>query len=85
MANIALSALDEHFVRAWQQIGDQVQRAARRRHGKPNYRMTRYADDFVICVAGERRHAEALIADTEQAIPSARYRAVKGEDRSLSH
>jgi RNA-directed DNA polymerase len=68
MANIALSALDEHFVRAWQQMGDQRQRAARRRHGKPNYRMTRYADDFVICVAGERRHAEALIADTEQAI-----------------
>jgi hypothetical protein len=44
MANIALSALDEHFVMAWQQMGDQVQRAARRRHGKPNYRMTRYAD-----------------------------------------
>jgi hypothetical protein len=49
-------------------MGDQRQRAARRRHGKPNYRITRYADDFVICVAGDRRHAEALIAETERAI-----------------
>ena len=70
MSNIALSALDEHFARAWQTMGDRVQRAARRRHGKPNYRITRYADDFVICIAGDRGHAEALIADTEQAIRS---------------
>jgi RNA-directed DNA polymerase len=68
MANIALTTLDEHFARAWEAMGDQRQRAARRRHGKPNYRLTRYADDFVVCVAGDRRHAEALIADTERAI-----------------
>src|SRR3954454_4759140 len=68
MANIALSALDEHFADAWQQMGDQRQRAKRRRHGEPNYRMIRYADDFVICVAGDRQHAEALIAETEQTL-----------------
>jgi RNA-directed DNA polymerase len=68
MANIALTALDEHFARAWQQMGDQRQRAKRRRHGTPNYRLTRYADDFVICVAGDRRDAEALIAETERTI-----------------
>jgi RNA-directed DNA polymerase len=68
MANVALTALDDHFVRAWQAMGDQRQRAARRRHGEPNYRITRYADDFVICVAGDRRQAEALIAETEQTI-----------------
>ena len=45
MANVALTALDDHFVRAWQAMGDQRQRAARRRHGEPNYRITRYADD----------------------------------------
>jgi RNA-directed DNA polymerase len=55
MANIALTALDEHYVRAWEQMGDQIQRAARRRGGEPNYRITRYA--------------EALIAETEQTIP----------------
>jgi len=68
MANIALSALDEHFADAWEQMGDQRQRAKRRRHGEPNYRMIRYADDFVICVAGDRQHAEALIAETEQTL-----------------
>jgi RNA-directed DNA polymerase len=31
-------------------------------------RLIRYADDFVVCVSGERRHAEELIAQTEQVI-----------------
>ncbi len=68
MSNIALTALDEHFAWAWEAMGGQRGRAARRRHGQPNYRLTRYADDFVVCVAGDRRHAEALIAETERAI-----------------
>jgi RNA-directed DNA polymerase len=68
MANVALSALDEHFARAWEAAGGQHGRAARRRRGEANYRIVRYADDFVILVAGERRHAEALIAETEQVI-----------------
>ena len=68
MTNIALTTIDEHFARAWQQMGDQRQRAKRRRHGQPNYRITRYADDFVICVHGDRRDAEALIAETERVI-----------------
>ena len=67
MSNIALTTLDEHFVRAWERMGDQRQRAKRRRHGQPNYRITRYADDFVICVPGPAG-PEALIAETEQAI-----------------
>jgi len=68
MANVALSALDEHFARAWEAAGGQHGRSARRRRGEANYRIVRYADDFVILVAGERRHAEALIAETEQVI-----------------
>jgi RNA-directed DNA polymerase len=47
MSNIALSALDEHFAQTWERMGDQRQRAKRRRHGQPNYRLTRYADDCV--------------------------------------
>jgi RNA-directed DNA polymerase len=66
LANVALSALDEHFARAWEPIGHR--RAARRRCGEANYRLVRYADDFVIAVAGERHHAEALIAETEQVL-----------------
>lgn len=61
LANIALSALDEHFQRQWQEtMGTDYQRAKRRRLGLGNWRLIRFADDFVIMVRGERSHAEAL-------------------------
>ena len=61
LANIALSLLDEHFSREWeQQMGTSHRRNARRRRGEANYRLIRYADDFVVVVAGERCHAERL-------------------------
>jgi RNA-directed DNA polymerase len=61
LANIALSALDEHFDRQWrQQMGTSNQRAKRRRNGLGNWRLIRFADDFVVMVFGERHHAEAL-------------------------
>ena len=61
LANIALSALDEHFDRQRQQyMGNDRQRAKRRRHGQGNWKLIRYADDFVLMVAGDRHHAEAL-------------------------
>ena len=36
------------------------QRQARRKRGLGNWRMIRFADDFIVMVHGERRHAEAL-------------------------
>ena len=61
LANIALSTLDEHFITAWeQQMGTEVQRQRRKRQGRPNYRLVRYADDFVVLVTGQREHAEQL-------------------------
>ena len=61
LANIALSALDDHFNRQWQQeMGTKQQRANRRRNGQGNWRLCRYADDLVLMVSGDRRHAEAL-------------------------
>jgi len=61
LANIALSAVDEHFHRQWQEtMGTDHQRAKRRRLGLGNWRLIRFADDFVIMVRGERRHVEAL-------------------------
>lgn len=61
LANIALSTLDEHFMAKWnQQMGSEVQRQGRRRRGEANYRLIRYADDFVIVVTGEREDAERL-------------------------
>jgi RNA-directed DNA polymerase len=61
LANIALSALDEHFDRQRHQyMGNDRQRAKRRRHGQGNWKLIRYADDFVLMVSGDRHHAEAL-------------------------
>jgi RNA-directed DNA polymerase len=61
LANVALSGLDDHFAERWQaDSGSRVDRARRRRHGLANYRLVRYADDFVVLVAGAEAHAEAL-------------------------
>ena len=52
------------FSEAWQTIsGSTYQRTKRRRAGLPNYRIIRYADDFVVLVAGTREHAETLRED----------------------
>ena len=61
LANIALSALDDHFDQQWRQdMGTSHQRAKAQRKAKATWRLVRYADDFVLMVAGERHHAEAL-------------------------
>ena len=61
LANIALSVLDDHFDQQWQhEMGDAYQRAKRRRNGEGNWKLTRYADDFVLTVSGDRHHADAL-------------------------
>ena len=54
LSNIALSVLDEHFAKAWAATGDSHDRQQRRRKGLANYRLVRYADDFLILVAGDR-------------------------------
>ena len=64
LANVALSVLDDHFTGQWQSMmAIEQQRQKRRRHGQANYRLIRYADDFVILVTGTREHAEALRGD----------------------
>jgi RNA-directed DNA polymerase len=60
LANVALSALDEHFAEAWNAMGDSNDRAYRRRKGLATYRLVRYADDFVVLVAGTQTDAEML-------------------------
>lgn len=65
LANIALSALDDHFARQWQtQMGTEYQRKKRRKNSEGTRRIARYADDFVIMVNGTRAHAEALQEET---------------------
>jgi RNA-directed DNA polymerase len=60
LANIALAVLDEHFARKWEALGPDWTRAKLRRQGVPAYRLVRYADDFVVMVAGTRADCEAL-------------------------
>ena len=56
-----MSVLDEYFAEAWQaNSGSTYQRTKRRRSGLANYRIIRYADDFVVLVAGTEAHAQAL-------------------------
>jgi RNA-directed DNA polymerase len=62
LANIALSELDEHFARQWEP--DRGRRERRKKNGPGNWRLVRYADDFVIMVSGTRQRAEALRAET---------------------
>ena len=65
LANIALSALDDHFTRQWQtQMGTRWQREKRRRKGLGTWRLVRYADNWVVMVNGTRAHADALREET---------------------
>jgi RNA-directed DNA polymerase len=60
LSNIALSVLDEHFAKEWQAMGTESQRHRRRKRGEATWRLVRYADDFVVMVAGTHAHAQAL-------------------------
>ena len=61
--NVAMSVLDEHLHRPWKPGGAMAahhQRVRRRAKGLPNWRIVRYADDFVVLVDGTRADTEAL-------------------------
>jgi RNA-directed DNA polymerase len=60
LANIALTALDEHFCAKWDAHGSSGRRIAHRKRGGATYRIVRFADDFVIMVHGAKTHADAL-------------------------
>jgi RNA-directed DNA polymerase len=60
LANIALSVLDEHFAAKWKALGPEWTRAKHRRAGGAVMKIVRYADDFVVMLAGQRADAEAL-------------------------
>lgn len=69
LANIALSVLDEHIAQGPggpDNISEDRRR--RRRRGLPNYRLVRYADDFLVLVFGHREHAEELRDEVAEAL-----------------
>ncbi|WP_452746384.1 group II intron reverse transcriptase/maturase [Streptomyces bluensis] len=66
LANIALSALDEHLTGLWEPGGEMATSHLRRRRraaGRPNWKIVRYADDLVVLVDGGRIDVEALRED----------------------
>jgi RNA-directed DNA polymerase len=61
LSNVALSVLDEHVASSpGGPKAGRVERAKRRRHGRPNYQLVRYADDWCLLVHGTKGDAEAL-------------------------
>lgn len=71
LANIALSALDEHLHRAWEPNGElstSPRRERRSAKGLPSWRLVRYADDFVVLVKGTRQDTEALREEIAQVL-----------------
>lgn len=69
LANIALSVLDEHAMHCWHQtMGTQSRRQRRRIKGLANWRLIRYADDFVVMVTGTRDQAEQLRTTVEEVL-----------------
>ena len=61
LANLALSVLDEHIAQIPGGPGStQSQRATRRAKGMGNYRLIRYADDWLLMVSGTREHAQQM-------------------------
>lgn len=69
LANIALSVLDDHFAVIEGGRGStKNDRDRRRRNGLPNYRLIRYADDFVVMVFGTDQHVHALRDEVEQVL-----------------
>lgn len=65
LANVALSVLDRHFQAAWA-ARTKNQPVRDRAKGRPGYRMSRYADDFVVLVRGSKAHAQALKEQTAE-------------------
>lgn len=63
LANIALSVLDEALHAPWQPGAAMSTSMRRRRRGwkqLPNWRLVRYADDFVVLTDGNSDHLQAL-------------------------
>jgi RNA-directed DNA polymerase len=70
--NVAMSALDERLHAPWKPGGvmeTRGKRGYRRRvKGLPNWRIVRYADDFVVLVHGTRSDVEALREETARVL-----------------
>lgn len=86
LANIALSALDEHVMEPWKPGGTmstQYLRARRRNRGSATWRLIRYADDFVVLVHGDEDHTQALREDVARVLQPLGLRLSPAKTRVL--
>lgn len=86
LANIYLSALDRYFARIWdEEMSPHWRRQYRRRTGRPNYRLVRYADDFIVRVHGTREEAETLKARIGELLASTLKMTLSVEKTHITH
>jgi len=86
LANIYLSVLDRHFAAIWNtDMSPAHRRQQRRRKGLPNYRLVRYADDFVVLVHGTRSDADALREGIGQLLADKLKMTLSAEKTLVTH
>ncbi|MDN5732485.1 MAG: group II intron reverse transcriptase/maturase [Yaniella sp.] len=71
LANVALSVLDEYLHAPWQtgqKMSTNMRRTRRRWKGLPNWRIIRYADDFVVLTNGSKDHLVELREEINQVL-----------------
>jgi RNA-directed DNA polymerase len=86
LANIYLSVLDRHFAAIWNtDMSPGWRRQQRRRKGLPNYRLVRYADDFVVLVHGTRSDADALREGIGQLLAEKLKMTLSAEKTLVTH
>lgn len=86
LANIYLSVLDRHFAERWNtDMSPEWRRRHRRRRGLPNYRLIRYADDFIVLVHGDRSDAEAIRAVIGEVVAERLKMTLSEEKTHITH
>ena len=86
LANIYFSVLDRHFNKVWEtEMSPPWRRQWRRRKGLPNYRLIRYADDFVVLVHGKRSDAEAVREQIGQMLASTLRMTLSESKTHITH
>jgi RNA-directed DNA polymerase len=85
LANVALSVLDRQFETAWRALGGRSQRSWHRARGRATYRLIRYADDFLVTVAGTRAQAEAIKEQTAEFMAEQMRLTLSPEKTAITH
>lgn len=86
LANIYLSVLDRYFTEIWERdMSPSWRRQQRRRRGLPNYRLIRFADDFVVLVHGNRSDAETIRQQVGEMLAERLKMTLSAEKTHITH